>query len=133
MVKTIELKEKMMNSKVWAVVGVTGNKDKYGYKIWKILMDHEYETYGVSPNYEELEGIKIYSALKDLPVKPDVVDMVVAPKISINILDEAKELGIKYIFFQPGTYNDEVVKKAEELGLEYLLDDCVYATLKREK
>ena len=128
-----ELKDKMMTSKSWAVVGVTGNKEKYGYKIWKILMEHGYETYGVIPNYDELEGIRIYPSLKDLPVKPEVVDMVVAPKISINILEEAKELGINYIFFQPGTYNDEVVKKADELGLEYLLDDCVYATLKREK
>jgi len=28
-----ELKEKMMSLKNWAVVGVSGNKDKFGYKI----------------------------------------------------------------------------------------------------
>ena len=59
--------------------------------------------------------------------------MVVAPRHSINSLEEAKELGIEYIFFQPGSYNDEVVEKAEELGLKYVINDCVYAILKRKE
>lgn len=129
----MSIKKEMMDKKVWAVVGVTAKKDKWGYKLYKILKDHNYETYGVSPNYDEIEGDKIYKSLKDIPGKIDVIDMVVSPKISINTLDEAKEAGIEYIFFQPGTYNDEVVAKAEELGLKYLTGDCVYATLKSGK
>lgn len=128
-----DLKEEMLGKKSWAVVGVSANKDRYGYKIWKTLKEHNYETYGVSPNYEEIEGEKIYSTLKDLPVKVEVIDIVVSPKIAMNILEEAKELGIEYIFFQPGTFNDEVVQKAEELGLKYLVGHCIYATLKKEK
>lgn len=129
----MSIKQEMMDKKVWAVVGVTAKKEKWGYKIYKILKDHNYESYGVSPNYDEIEGDKIYKSLKDLPKKVDVIDMVVSPKISLNTLDEAKEAGIEYIFFQPGTYNDEVVAKAEELGLKYLIGDCVYATLRNEK
>lgn len=127
-----ELKTEMMSLKKWAVVGVSGNKDKFGYKIWKTLKEHGYTTYGVSPNYDELEGDKIYRSLSELPEKVDIIDMVVPPRLSISILEEAKENGIEYIFFQPGTYNKEVVAKAEELGLKYLTDDCVYATLKKE-
>lgn len=124
------IKEEMLDKKVWAVVGATEKKDKWGSKIYKILKEHGYETYGVSPNYEEIDGDKSYKSVKDIPKKVDVVDMVVAPKIALNVLEEAKEAGIEYIFFQPGTYNDEVVAKAEELGLKYLLDDCIYRILK---
>lgn len=127
------LKEEMLEKKVWAVVGVTAKKDRYGYKIWKTLKDHGYTTYGVNPNYDEIEGEKIYHSLKDLPEKVDVIDMVVPPKHSITTLEEAKIEEIDYIFFQPGTYNEEVVEKAKELDLKYLLDDCVYATLKRKE
>ncbi len=133
MVDANKLKNEMLEKKSWVVVGVTAKKDKFGYKIWKILKEHNYNTFGVNPNYEEIEGEKIYHSVKDLPVKVDVLDMVVPPKISIKTLEEAKEVGIEYIFFQPGTYNEEVVQKCEELGLEYLLDDCIYATLKRMK
>lgn len=128
----MDIKQEMLDKKNWAVVGVTAKKEKWGYKIFDILKKNDYKTYGISPNYDEIEGEKVYNSLRDLPVKVDVIDMVVSPKISINILDEAKELGIDYIFFQPGTYNDEVVKKAEELGLKYLVGDCIYAILKKK-
>ena len=112
------IKEGMLDKKVWAVVGATEKKDKWGSKIYKILKEHGYETYAVSPNYEEIDGDKAYKSVKDIPQKVDVIDMVVAPKIALNVLEEAKEAGIEYIFFQPGTYNDEVVAKAEELGAQ---------------
>lgn len=127
----VKVKEEMLEKKVWVVVGVTGKKDRFGYKIWKTLKEFDYETYGVSPNYEELEGDIIYPSLKDLPKKIDVLDMVVSPKIAINVLDEAKEAGIEYIWFQPGTYNDDVIAKAKEMEFKILYDDCVYATLKK--
>ncbi|HZJ99592.1 MAG TPA: CoA-binding protein [Tissierellaceae bacterium] len=125
------LKE-MMEKKVWAVVGVTAKKERFGYKIWKILQKHGYEVYGVNPNYDEIEGQKIYKSLKNLPKKVDVIDMVVSPKIGTNTLDEAKELGIDNIFFQPGTYNDEILKKSEDLGFIYVID-CVYAILRQRE
>lgn len=127
----VKVKKEMLEKKVWVVVGVTGKKDRFGYKIWKTLKEYDYETYGVSPNYEELEGDKIYPSLKDLPKKIDVLDMVVSPKIAMGVLDEAKEAEIEYIWFQPGTYNDAVIAKAKEMEFKILYDDCVYATLKK--
>ena len=124
------LKEEIMGQKNWAVVGVTEKKEKFGYKIWKILRDHNYTTFGVNPNYDEIEGEKIYHSLRDIGEKIDVIDMVIPPKHGEVTLREAKDLGVEYIFFQPGTYNKELVKLAEELGFKYLLDDCVYASLK---
>lgn len=126
-------KQEMLDKKTWAVVGVSSKKDKFGYKIWKKLKEHGYTTYGVNPNYDEIEGEKIYHSLKDLPEEVDVIDLVVPSKISMNTLDEAKELGIEYIFFQPGSFNDKVVEKAEDLGFKYLSDDCIYATLMRQE
>lgn len=125
----VNVKQEMLDKKVWAVAGVTERKDRYGYKIWKKLKEHDYETYGVNPNYEEIEGEKIYASVTDIPVKIDVLDMVVAPKIGMKTLDEAKEAGIEYIWFQPGSFNDEIIAKAKELEFKILYDDCIYAVL----
>ncbi len=127
------VKEEMLKKDNWAVVGVSEKKDRWGYKIWKKLKEHNYKAYGVSPNYEELEGEKIYSSVTEIPEKIDVLDMVVSPKIAMNILDEAKAADIEYIFFQPGTYNDRVIEKAESLGLKYLVEDCIYAILRSKE
>lgn len=126
-------KDEMLEKKIWAVVGVTAKKDRYGYKIWKALKKHGYEVYGINPNYDEIEGEKIYHHLKELPVKADVVDVVVTPRHGANTIDEAKELGIEYIFFQPGSYDEELLEKANELGLKYVIKDCIYATLKSKE
>lgn len=125
------IKKEMLELKNWAIVGVSAKEERYGYKIWKIMPKHDYVAYGVSPRYEEIDGKKIYPSLKDVPGKIDVVDVVVNPKISLGLMDEIKELGIEYVFFQPETYNDEVIARAEELGLKYLIEDCIYATLVR--
>jgi len=123
------IKEEMLKKKAWAVVGVTNKKDRFGYKIFKKLLEHGYETYGVNPKYDEVDGEKIYPSLKSIPRKVEVVDVVVPPKVTLGLLDEIKELGIEYVWFQPGTFDEEVVEKAERLGLKSLFYECVYAEL----
>jgi len=86
------VKEEMLAKKVCAVAGVTAKTDRYGYKIWKKLKEHGYEAHGINPNYDEIEGERVYHSLKELTMKIDVLDMVVSPKIAINTLEEAKEI-----------------------------------------
>ncbi len=127
-----EIKDTMMNLKKWAVVGATPKKEKFGYKIWKMLPEHGYTAYGVHPVRKEIEGRKVYQSLSELPETPDVINMIVGPQRGGAILEEGARLGIKYVFFQPGSYDEELVKKAEELGYTYLTGDCVYAILKNQ-
>ncbi|CAH2212584.1 CoA-binding protein [Tepidibacter aestuarii] len=127
---TIEkLKKEMIQMKKWAVVGVTEDKSKYGYKIFKKLNDKGYITHGVNPKYSEIEGYKIYTSIKDVPEKVDCVSVVVNPKISSKLLDDVSELGIKNVWFQPGSFDEETINKAKELGLNIVYYDCLYVEL----
>ncbi len=122
-------KQEMLNKKVWAVIGVTRRTEKFGYKIWKKLKDHGYEVFAVNPKYDEIDGEKCYPTLKDLPKIPDVVDFVVPPKVSLKSIDAAHELGIEYLWFQPGTADEEVIDKAEGLDKKIVFHDCVLVAL----
>ncbi|NLY43979.1 MAG: CoA-binding protein [Clostridiaceae bacterium] len=127
------MKEKeLLKMKTWAVVGASENRDKYGYKIFKKLKSNGYTVYPVNPNYEQIEGEKCYASVLDLPEVPDVVDMVVAPKHGMKVIEEAAEKGIKNIWFQPGTFNDEIIKLAEEKGLN-TVQACVLVELNANK
>ena len=66
--------------------------------------------FAVNPMYDEVEGDKCYKDLASLPKLPDVVNMVVSPKRATPILEQAKKLGIKYIWFQPGTHDEKTQK-----------------------
>lgn len=126
------LKNTMLDKKVWAVIGANPDPSRFGYKIYKKLKSCGYTVYGVNANYSEVEGDKIYRSISELPEKPDCIDMVVRPSISEEYLDEIKENGIEYVWFQPGTFDDEVIKKAESLGLNtvYKNNACVLVELR---
>jgi predicted CoA-binding protein len=123
------VKKEMLNLKKWAVIGATDDKSKYGYKILNKLRKKGYEVYGVSPKYDEIDGVKVYHSIKYVPEKVDCISMVVNPKIALDVLDDIAELGIKYVWFQPGTFDEDVLDKAKNLGLYIVYYECVYVDL----
>lgn len=120
----------MLNQKTWAVVGATQNPSKFGNKIFKRLLSAGYEVYPVNPVYGEVETHKCYPSLTDLPILPDCVNVVVAPDKALAVAEEAKALGISYIWFQPGAYDNATIARATELGLKVVHDhNCVLVEL----
>ena len=112
-------KNEMLSKKKWAVIGVTEDKNKFGYKIYKKLKDSGYDVYPISIKNKEIYGDKAYTSLLELPVKVEVVDFVVNPKVGVSIVEQCKELGIKNIWLQPGTVSEELIQKAENNMINY--------------
>lgn len=103
----------------FAVIGVTANQDKYGYKIYQRLKELGKAVYGVSPIYKEIEGTATFPNLKAINDKIDVAVLVVSPKFGIDYIKECKELGIKIIWLQPGTYDDNLISLIKENNISY--------------
>lgn len=123
------LEENMLAKKIWAVAGANEDPAKYGNKIFRRLLSAGYTVYPVNPMYESIEGHTCYKDLSSLPEKPEVIDMVVSPKRGRPILEEAARLGIENIWFQPGTYDDELLEFAASKGLNTVLS-CVLVALR---
>ncbi len=121
--------EMMLEKKVWAVVGATENPEKYGNRIYKKLMAKGYKVYLVNPNYETIDGIKCYKNLSEIPEVPEVIDMVVAPRHGMKTIEEAAELGVKNIWLQPGTHNDEIMNLIKEKELN-AVQACILVALR---
>lgn len=120
--------EMMLGKKVWAVVGANNDPEKYGNRIYKKLRARGYKVYPINPNYEAVEGDTCYKNLSSLPEVPEVIDMVVAPKHGMAVIEEAAGLGVKNIWLQPGTYNKELLASINEKGLESV-QACVLVAL----
>lgn len=111
------IEKEMLMKKTWAVIGVTQNSEKYANMIYRRLIKKGYKTFAVNPKYSEVDNDPCYLSLKDLPEIPDVINMVVSPKRGGSYLREAAELGIRYVWFQPGTYDETIDALVDELGL----------------
>ncbi len=109
---------------VIAVIGVSSNKEKYGYKVFMQLVKDGYKVYGINPKYNELEGKKIYPELRALPEKPDVVITVVPPSVSEKIVEQVAELGIKRIWFQPGSESEKALELCKKYNLICMAKMC---------
>ncbi len=123
------LEETMLEKKVWAVIGANQRQDKYGNMIYRRLKSRGYEVYAVNPVYDEVEGDKCYKDLSSLPKVPEVINMVVSPKRGKAFLEEAASLGVKYVWLQPGTYDDEIMRQIEDLGLKAVQACVLVATI----
>lgn len=121
--------QEMLNEEVWVVVGATQNTSKFGYRILKRLRNAGYKTYAVNPVYSEVDGEACYPSLKDLPEIPTCINMVVSPDKAPGFIEEAAQLNIPYIWFQPGAFDQNTIDLAREKGLKSVYYNCVLVEL----
>jgi len=120
-----ELIKEFMDQKRFAVVGATDNPDKYGNRIVKNLRGRGYEVYPVNPKLEEVEGLKCYPSIAEIPVRVDVVDFVVPPKATEEILKQCKNLGLDRIWLQPGSESETAIAFCKANNLKVVHSVCV--------
>ena len=120
-----DLIKEFMAQKRFAVVGATTDTKKYGNEIFRNLISRGYEVYPVNPRLKELEGVKCYASLDDIPAKVDVVDFVVPPEVTEMILEDCKRLGLNHIWLQPGSESEAAIAYCHQNNLKVVHDVCV--------
>jgi len=110
---------------IYAIIGATQKKDKYGYKVLMDLRQKGYNAVPINPKYEEIDGLKCYPSLLDLDDRPDVVVVVTPPEVSLKIVDECDNLNLDKIWFQPGASDEEVIKACQDKMINKMADICI--------
>jgi len=119
------IKEFLRKKNIYAVIGVSRDPKKYGHRVYKDLKMSGYRVYPINPNADEILGDKCYHSLKELPERPDVVDIVVPPMITVDIVKECKELGIKKVWMQPGSESKKAINFCKENDINIIHGICV--------
>jgi predicted CoA-binding protein len=114
----------MDENKLIAVVGVSENLDKFGYRIFNDLLKAGFKVSAVGIKGGNVEGKSIYKSLKELPSKPDIIVTVVPPASTDKTVDDAIELGIKEVWMQPGSVSEKASKKARSAGIKVTDRGC---------
>lgn len=121
-----ELVQNFLNkNNTFAVVGVSSNPEKYGYKVYFDLLNAGFKVYPIHPENGEINGRKRYSNLQDLPQKPDVVSIVVPPAVSLKIVKQCQKLGIDKVWLQPGSESNEVLDFCRRANIKALSNMCI--------
>jgi len=125
--------QSMLGKKNWAVIGATNNKTKYGNKIYNLLKSEGYNVFPVNPVYETVEGDTCYNNLSEISADIDCISVVVPPERGVAYIEEAASLGIKQMWFQPGTFDEDLLDLCEEKNIEMVYYACVLVELPKHK
>ena len=108
-----------------AVIGLSENPSKPSNYVPAYMQQHGYRILPVNPVVESVLGERSYASLSELPVKPDVVNVFRLPKFIPAIVDEMLALGLKNIWVQQGIVNLEAAERAEQGGINVVMDRCI--------
>lgn len=122
--KHYDPKQVLQDAKTIAVLGVNRNEESYANKIVRKIKSLNKTAYPINPKYNELFGEEVYESLEKCPSTPDLVVFVVNPSIGKNYLPIVKDLGLKHIWLQPGTFDVDFLEEAKSLGLSPI-EACV--------
>ena len=124
------IRDILRSTKVIAMVGASGNEMRPSYFAMKYLLDKGFIVHPINPGMagKTILGQTVYAKLAEVPAPVDMVDIFRESKYAPQIVDEAlaekDRFGLKTIWMQLGVINEEAEKKAQDAGLNFVMDRC---------
>lgn len=103
--------------KTVVIIGASNNRQKYGNKAVRAYVKQGWRVYPVNPKESQIEGLKVYKSILDIPSSIERVSMYVPPEVGLKIISNIAQKKPKELFFNPGSESDQLLAKSKELGL----------------
>ena len=109
-----------------AVVGLSSQAKKPSHFVPKYLQENGYIIIPVNPRTEgAILGETVYPNLHTIPSPVDIVNIFRPPEDVSPIVEEAIIKEVKVIWMQEGIVNNAAAKRAQEAGLQVIMDRCM--------
>lgn len=125
------LRDILRSSHTVACVGVSSNPAKPSYGIFQYLAEAGYHMIPVNPTTPEIMGRPTYADVASIPEKVDVVQVFRKPEDVPAVVEDAIKAGAKVVWMQEGIVNEEAARRAEQAGLQVVMDRCMMQTHQR--
>jgi predicted CoA-binding protein len=106
--------------KTIAIIGASNDRAKFGNKAVRAFLQKGYTVYPVNPKQPFIEGLPVFRSIRDVPVRPQMVSVYLPPPVLLKVLPDIAARGCDELWLNPGTESDEVLAKAERLGLNVI-------------
>jgi predicted CoA-binding protein len=120
---------KFIASKHIAIAGISRTKKT---NIGNVLLDEltkkGYQVYPINPNCEEINGVKCYHSIKDLPAEIDSLIIATNQNKTNDLIKEVKGSNIERVWMQKGagkgSATPESISFCKENNIEYVYGLC---------
>ena len=119
-----------LTSPTIGVVGASTDRAKFGNKVLRCYLQHNYPAIPVHPAQAQIEGLAAVTSVAELPAEVASISVITPPKITEKVVRQAVAKGIKNIWMQPGAQSDEALRYCAEQGINLIADGtCVLVVL----
>lgn len=102
-----------------AILGASADRSKFGNKAVRAHLQQGYDVFPVNPKGGVIEGLTVYKSLADVPAAHlNRISVYLPPQVALAMLDEIAAKGCDELWLNPGSESDDIVTKAEAMGLK---------------
>lgn len=123
----------LTNTKTIAMVGASPKTHRASNQVMHFLLSKGYKVIPVNPNKvgEVIHGQTVVASLADINEPIDMVDIFRNSVEAGDAVDDAIAVNAKAVWMQLGVINEPAAEKAEQAGLQVVMDKCPAIELPR--
>lgn len=122
---TLNLIQKFLEPKKVAIAGASRNPKKFGGVVVKELVQKGFTVYPVNPDAGEIQGLKCYKTVPDLPAEVEHLFVVTPKAQTAGVVHDAVRRKMKMIWIQQKSETPEALKMVEEAGIPLIHKKCI--------
>jgi uncharacterized protein len=114
-----------VESKTYAIAGVSRDKKKFGNYVFRNLKEKGYEVLPINPNAAEINGVPCYADVSALPDNISHLIVMTKKNQTLQVVEAAVKKGIKNIWVQQSSETKEVIDFANGKDNNFLFKKCI--------
>jgi acyl-CoA synthetase (NDP forming) len=113
--------------KVVAIVGASNDRRKFGNRALRAFRERGDTVVPINPHETEVEGLKAYRSVLDVPGAIDMASFYVPPDVGEQVIDEVARKQIAEVWLNPGAESDALIARAEALHIRPIVACSIIA------
>ena len=111
--------------KSMAVAGISASGKRFGNIVFRTLSQKGYKLYPIHPGLKEIEGVKCYHSVKELPEHVKNLLLIIPPHQSDKTVREIPDSPVEHVWMHQGASSPESIRFCEENNIDCIHGWCI--------
>lgn len=111
-----------------ALFWASAREESLALKLQNRLQKEWIQIFPINPRYPEINWVVCYPNFEEVDKEGHSVDLFVFmtnPQLTLDLLKKNLKFWVKKVWFQPWTFDDEVLEFCSENGLDFNTEHCM--------
>jgi hypothetical protein len=113
--------------KIVAIIGASSDRTKFGNRAVRAFRLHGDTVIPINLHEKEIEGLKTYRSVLDVPGTIDMASFYVPPDVGEHVIEEVARKGIAEVWLNPGAESDQLIARAQALKIQPIVACSIIA------